>query len=458
VDAEEGRVLYERNAHRKFVPASNMKILSTATALSLLGPDFRYETNLWGVGRLERPGGVLRGDLVLEASGDPTLSERFYPSPTAPLDSLAEDLWRAGVRSVTGALVVDVSQWDSTTVPGGWMVGNLPGTSAATGGAFAIGEGTVAVEVTAAQEEGAPAGVRWWPETEEGFFDAAFLTAHPDSSTRRAVHYFPEVRRLRLEGRIPAGSIDTVVVSQRDPVGLASSALLRALGARGIEVPGGVRVAWEEGEAVGPDACVTGRDGQFGEESAYALKSCTGATKLVSHTSPPLSDIVEAILEPSQNWMTEQLVRTLGQQMGEEGSWREGFRIEEEFLTLQVGVDSLDLALRDGSGLAAYNLVTPRALVRILSFMRRSPHSELYRLALAEPGEEEGTLRRRLPGFEGRVFAKTGTITHVNSLSGYLVTGEGREVIFGILTNGSGLPSGGVRAAIDRIVEEASRR
>jgi D-alanyl-D-alanine carboxypeptidase/D-alanyl-D-alanine-endopeptidase (penicillin-binding protein 4) len=209
---------------------------------------------------------------------------------------------------------------------------------------------------------------------------------------------------------------------------------------------------------VGPDECVTGREGQFGEESAYALKSCTGATKLVSHTSPPLSDIVEAILEPSQNWMTEQLVRTLGQQMGEEGSWREGFRIEEEFLTLQVGVDSLDLALRDGSGLAAYNLVTPRALVRILSFMRRSPHSELYRLALAEPGEEEGTLRRRLPGFEGRVFAKTGTITHVNSLSGYLVTGEGREVIFSILTNGSGLPSGGVRAAIDRIVEEASRR
>ena len=137
VDPERGQILYSRSAHRKFVPASNMKVLSTSTALSLLGPDYRFETEIWRVGELNRSSGRLDGDLVLRPTGDPTLSERFYPSATAPLDSLAQGLWEAGVRSVTGSLVVDASAWDSTTVPGSWMVGNLPSRSAATGAALA---------------------------------------------------------------------------------------------------------------------------------------------------------------------------------------------------------------------------------------------------------------------------------------------------------------------------------
>ncbi|MFC1660262.1 D-alanyl-D-alanine carboxypeptidase/D-alanyl-D-alanine-endopeptidase [Gemmatimonadota bacterium] len=463
IDADDGKVLYERNSHRKFVPASNMKILSTAAALSILGPQFRYETGLWGVGIYEQNDGLLGGDLVLHPSGDPTLSERFYPSPTAPLDSIADDLWKAGLRTVTGSLVVDVSRWDSTTVPESWMVGNLPGTSAATGGAFAIGEGVMTVEVVAGPEEGAPARARWWPDTEKDIFTAAFRTAHPDSSTSREAHYRPESRRLRVEGRVPAGEVDTLSVSQRNPVEIASAALMSALVRRGIEVRGGLRIAWAEGEPIGSGSCTTGRpvvvEGEAGRPvpTPKNLAACPEASLLASLTSPPLSEIVEAILEPSQNWMTEQLVHTLGAERGERGSWEEGFRIEQEFFTEKVGVDSLDLVYRDGSGLAAYNLVTPRALVEILRYMRESENADLYRKAMAEPGEEEGTLRRRLAGLEGRVFAKTGTITHVNSLSGYLVTDAGRELIFSILTNGSGLPSGIVRRGIDGVVETVAR-
>jgi D-alanyl-D-alanine carboxypeptidase/D-alanyl-D-alanine-endopeptidase (penicillin-binding protein 4) len=154
--------------------------------------------------------------------------------------------------------------------------------------------------------------------------------------------------------------------------------------------------------------------------------------------------------------MTEQLVRTLGAERGAEGSWEEGFRVEQEFFTGVVGVDSLDLRYRDGSGLSAYNLVTPRALVQILRYMRTTEHGPLYRSAMAEPGEE-GTLRRRLPELEGQVFAKTGTITWVNSLSGYLVTNRGLELIFSILSNGSGLSSALVRRGIDEIVGAAAR-
>jgi D-alanyl-D-alanine carboxypeptidase/D-alanyl-D-alanine-endopeptidase (penicillin-binding protein 4) len=182
------------------------------------------------------------------------------------------------------------------------------------------------------------------------------------------------------------------------------------------------------------------------------LPNCPESALLSEISSPPLSEVVKAILEPSQNWMTEQLVHALGMELGKEGSWSEGFKVEEEFLTQVAGVDSLDIHFRDGSGLAAYNLVTPRALVRLLEFLQDSPQGVLFRSALAEPGEKDSTLSRRLLGLEGQLYAKTGTISHVNSLSGYLVPRGGRPLIFSILTNGSGLPSSTVRQGIDQVV------
>jgi D-alanyl-D-alanine carboxypeptidase/D-alanyl-D-alanine-endopeptidase (penicillin-binding protein 4) len=458
VDPARGRTLFSLDAHKKFVPASNMKVLSTATALSLLGPDYRFETEIWGVGDLDTPSGRLEGDLVVRPVGDPTLSERFYPSATAPLDSLAQGLWEAGVRSVSGSLVVDASAWDSTTVPGSWMVGNLPSRSAATGSALAIGEGEILVEVTAGHRVGTPALTRWWPETPAGFFSTAFTTAPPDSSLRRQVDYHPESHALRVGGRIPHGAVDTVSVAQRDPARIAAVALSRALETRGIKVEGGLQLTYSAGVSLGSHDCETGWHTNPEEGNPARLPECPDGMKLTGLSSPPMGEIVEAILEPSQNWMTEQLVRALGMALGEEGSWRAGFQVEEEFFSQTVGVDTLDIHYRDGSGLSAYNLVTPRAMVRILEFMRNSPNGETYRLALAEPGEEEGTLRSRLSGLEDRVYGKTGTISHVNSLSGYLVTESGRELTFSIFTNGSGLPSGLVRGAMDRVIQAVARR
>ena len=453
VDPARGQILYSRHAQLKFVPASNMKILSTATALSVLGPDYRYRTGLLGVGNLSDGGTVLDGDLLLRASGDPTLSERFYPSAEAPLDSLAEGLRASGIRTVTGALVVDVSAWDSTTVPGSWMVQNLSGTSGATGGAFSIAEGVLSVEVTAGHEEGAPVEARWWPSLEDESITVDFITALPDSSAPgRSVEYLPESRHLRILGRIDPGEVDTIRIAQRDPVRLASAALLKALERKGIQVLGGVKIAWDRGESVGPGNCVTGPSANPDE-----MADCPDATFLTGLTSPSMAEIVKSILEPSQNWMTEQLVKTLGSERGEEGSWREGFEVEREFLSDEVGVDSLDVFYQDGSGLSAYNLVTPRAIVRILEYMGASPNAGAFRDALASPGEDPSTLRRRLLSLEGRVFAKTGTINHVNSLSGYLITASGRELIFSILTNGSGLSSGVVRAGIDQVLQVVAR-
>ena len=155
--------------------------------------------------------------------------------------------------------------------------------------------------------------------------------------------------------------------------------------------------------------------------------------------------------------MTEQTVRALGARFGDEGSWSEGIDVVESFLVNEVGVVPSDISARDGSGLSFYNLITPRAIVRILTEMRQMPWGEQYRDAMAEPGEDGSTLQNRLAGLEGRVFAKTGTISNVNSLSGYLLRDDGQEIVFSILSNGSGMPASRVRRSIDEIVRALSR-
>ena len=452
VDASSGDVLVGRQAERKFIPASNMKLLGTAAALHLLGPGHTFETALHAAGTFDAETGVLVGDLVLPGTGDPTLSERFWEEDVAPLRALADSLRRAGVREVTGGLVVDASAWDSSSVVGSWMVGDLPAAYAATGGAFAVAEGETTIVLRGGTVAGELARVEWWPLGEEGFVVSRVVTLPAGDTTGRVeAAYLPESRRLVLQGTMEAGTVDTVRVATRDPVRQATAALERALREAGVSIRGGWRVAWEPGEPLG------------GGCSSGALASC-GAARLAGLRSPPLTEVVEAVLEPSQNWITEQLVRALGPHRrpdegrpGDErparGGWRDGLTVVRRFMVEEVGVDSLDLLLRDGSGLSTQNLLTPRAIVRLLDYALRTPWGDAFRVALAEPGEEDSTLERRFEGLGGRVFAKTGSLTNVASLSGYLIRPDGRTILFSIMTNASGLPASRVRQGIDRIVE-----
>lgn len=441
-DPATGEVLFDRNGHRKFVPASNQKILVTATALSLLGPDHRFRTEVWATGDIED--GSLEGDLVLVASGDPSLSDRFWESGTAALEALADSVRATGLTYVAGSAFVDVSAWDSATVGPTWEFEDLRYSYGSTGGAFAIDEGRLEAVVRSGPGVGAPAEVRWSPLGTHDFVESRVVTVPADSSGRIRPSYLPETRQIALHGSVPLGSADTLFFATRDPVRQATAAWGRALRRAGVQSEGW-RIGWRKGEAVGK-GCRSGM-----------LADCEGARPIASIESPPLSELVAGILEPSQNWMTEQTVRALGAHFGEEGSWEEGIDVIEAFLVDEVGVDSLDVAPRDGSGLSAYNLVTPRAVAQILAYMHRGPHAQVYRSAMAEPSEEDSTLERRLEGLEERLFAKTGTISNVNSLSGYLVREDGRELVFSILTNGSGLPSSQVRAAIDDVVRILAR-
>ena len=479
VEAESGRVLYGRQPGTKLIPGSNMKLTVAAAALHHLGADHRFETSLHAAGELDAASGVLTGDLVVVGTGDPTLSARFRGDVEAPLRAFVDSLRAAGVREVTGSLVVDASAWDSVTSVPSWMVEDL--SDAATGGAFVLAEGVTTVRVQAAPQAGGIARASWSPYGEDTFVASRVETvataADAVSSPLRA-SYRPESRQLVIDGRIAAGTEATLRLGTRDPVRQAAAALARTISSSGIRLSGGWRVAWRSGEPLAA-GCAAG-----------ALDAC-GARSVARLASPPLSEVVAVVLGPSHNWMAEQLLRALGRldtvavasaapgalpapappaatpptgapPLGALppgaaptrplSSWPTGLSVVRRYLVETVGVDSLDLRLRDGSGLSAQNVVTPRAIVQVLEHARSSPWGEAFRRALAEPGEAGATLSSRLQGLEGRVFGKTGTLTNVASLSGYLTRGDGRLVLFSIMTNGSGLPGSRVQAGIDQIV------
>ena len=440
VDLTTGDTLLAGNPGRRMIPGSTIKLFTAVAALDLLGPEFRWETGLWATTPADpavASDTMVAGDLVVTASGDPTWSARFAGSVAAPLERAAIAL--ESIRRVTGALVVDASSWDSTSVRPSWMVEDLASPAGASGGAFALMEGQTHIEIGGGVAPGDSVSVRWWPLGENDFVRSRLVTTAVGARDVRAT-WLPESRVLELAGVVPAGVVDTLRLPTRDPVRQAASALYRAVIEHGISVDAGWRVAWDTGEPVA-GGCVSG-----------SVSACTAARRVGSLMSLPLLDVVAAMLEPSQNWIAEQVVRTVGYTRSNRASWTEGLDAVRGYAGALPSVDSMDIRIADGSGLSVQNLVTARALVAVLTHARSRPWGEAFRAALAEPGEEGSTLEARLSELQGRLFAKTGTLTNVGALAGYLINQAGREIAFAILVNSSNLPGSTVRSAIDDVL------
>ena len=245
----------------------------------------------------------------------------------------------------------------------------------------------------------------------------------------------PGTNAFRFSGSIPLhADSDAYELTVVDPSRFAGQVLAGMLAQRGVSV----------------DSVIVVRRGSA-DVSAWNTQLAR-FTEVASLESPRMAEIVEAILLPSNNWIAEQVLKTLGAEFGEGGTWDAGADVATRYLVEQAGIDSAAVNIVDGSGLSVQNLLTPDAIMRLLYHASEQEWGPIYRGAMPEPGEVDGTLENRLIGYEGRVFAKTGSLTHVNSLSGYLVTEDDRELIFSILTNASGVRSSEVRTGIDRIV------
>lgn len=456
------RILYRHNNERRFVPASNQKLWPTTTALHVLGPDWRYRTPILALGA-NAEAGVAQA-LVVVGRGDPTWSSRFHSTAAdsladslargpmdstraaralqrdfAVLDSLADSVVARGLQRITGDLIIDASYFDDAIIPGAWTYGNLNGTSAPPTGAFAVAEGIFRVAVAPGATVGAPAVIASMGPRGVVPVLVRATTGPPGVGRGTNETRGPWDDTLRVTGTLAldAGT-QYLRLPMTDPVRFAAHAFADALRARGVTIDGTVRIVRDSAEAAGV------REGRLG-----AAVPAAPVTQLAVWSSPPMSAIVHAILAPSQNWIAEQLVRTLGAEKRGEGSWRAGIAVEQEFLFNVVGIDSVALRMNDGSGMSPQNLMTPRAVVQVYDYARTAPWADVFRAALARSGQP-GTLSTRLRGID---FAgKTGTLNSVNALGGYVRTRDGRELIVSLFSNASALPSGPVVSALDKLV------
>ncbi len=427
------RIVYERNGDRLFVPASNVKLVVSAVASALLPPDYRFRTSVYAAGPVE--GGVVQGDLVLYGRGDPALSARYYPSAFSAFDELADSLRAHGITRIAGDVVGDASYFDSVAVHPSWQGYDLNWWYAAPVTALAFNDNSIDFQVTPGPI-GQPPDIHFQPDLGIVQFTNRARTVPPDSAHTLDFFRLPASNVVWAEGTLPADAqADSEYFAIYDAPAYAAIAFRHSIESRGIAVAGRVRTTFDS--------------------AAYA--TARAAPALAEHLSPPLPDIIRPILETSQNWFAEMLLKTLGRELCGEGSWKAGLDVERRFLIDSLGVDSTMFNLVDGSGLSTWNLVAPRAFVQLLAGIRVHPRAGAFLDALPVGGET-GTLQDR---FRDRlrwwVRAKTGSISRVNTLSGYLEQPRGRFWTFSIQLNDHTGTTRDALARIDAIVRTLAR-
>jgi D-alanyl-D-alanine carboxypeptidase/D-alanyl-D-alanine-endopeptidase (penicillin-binding protein 4) len=436
VDSATGETLYERNADSYFVPASNMKLLTTALALDKLGPDYRFRTTLETNGTLAA-NGLLTGDLVLVGRGDPNLSNRKFPfdqieefegPPEKVLAELVDILVKSGAKEISGDIVGDDSYFPRERYPDGWEIDDMVWEYGAAVSAIVVNDNTVTVLLMPGEKAGDPATLLLDPPVAEFHIINQVVTSAPREKADLRLTREPGSETVVLTGTFPAKSAPRkLVLAIQEPAQFAATLLARALEERGVKIRGRIRAVHD------PDPAEATR------------------TVLAEHLSIPLSDCVKLVNKISQNLHTEVLLRTAARQDGRWATPEDLEKYPAEFYA-KVGIAPDDVVQTDGSGLSRHDLVTPRAFVTLLQYAQKQPWFLAYFASLPVAGAD-GTLNERLKNEKaaGRIHAKTGSVAHVRSLSGYADTVGGRRLIFSFLSNNQAGKSHEIHDALDAL-------
>jgi D-alanyl-D-alanine carboxypeptidase/D-alanyl-D-alanine-endopeptidase (penicillin-binding protein 4) len=423
VDAESGEILCEQNADKYFVPASNMKLFTSALALAKLGADYRFHTTLETRGTISSEG-VLSGDLSLVGRGDPNLSNRKFPyelkeefdgPPQKALVELADALVARGVKEISGDVIGDDSYFPRERYPNGWEIDDMVWEYGAAISAIVVDDNTVALTLTPGEQSGNPVQAAVTPATPDFTVENDVTTSAADVKSDLTLTREPGANFVVVRGILPAKSAPRkLVLALEEPAQHAAVLLKRLLEDRGVKVAGVAR-AQHDRAALGGDPVV-----------------------LAEHVSVPLGDAVKLSNKISQNLHTEMLLRTVARQSGIWTTPDDLMKVPADFYAA-AGIEPGDVIQTDASGLSRHDLVTPRAVGTLLSFAQKQPWFEPYYASLPIAGQD-GTLEDRMKNTPaaGRIHAKTGSVEHVRTLSGFAETPSGRRLIFSFLSNNQG--------------------
>lgn len=401
-DLTSGQTLYQRNAKRLYIPASNMKMYSEAAALMVLGPDYQFENKLsTDAGQLQN--GVLKGNVYLKLSGDPSFSH-------VELKHLFYKLKELHVHAISGSVIIDSSLAGVDPYPPGWLKSDLNYGYGAPIAPLMLDSNRLSVTVNPGAKVGDPAVV----EMEDGGGDIVVNNRATTKASPKGCGVglsLDKENHLTVSGCVGVNQWAVVQkIAIKNPVLYAEGMIRAQLKKSGIQLAGTVKTG----------------------------KSPRGAMLLATEKSKPMAILMADTLKPSDNQYADSLYLHAAERLhGAPVNWQTAQPIIKNFLQEQTGIDLKNAVFTDGSGLSRYNLVTPNQTIELLKFLyQRFPMSYEY-IAALPIGGRDGTLMKRFKGVkqQGFIRAKTGTMTGMNSLSGYLYTTNGHTLAFAMFIN-----------------------
>lgn len=398
---------YELNANKLMMPASTLKVVTLAAAADVLGWDFRYETSVFAVGTVNA--GVLHGDLVVVGSGDPSLDD-WDGAATRLFADWAARLRAAGISAIDGRIVGDDNAFEDERLGLGWAWDDLPTGFAAGVGALQFNEGSVQVRLAPGDAVGDKAVATLTPATGGLVLDNFIVTAPADSVGHVERRRLPGSSRLELRGTLPLrGFPFSQTASVDNPTLYFVRALRESLLADGIAVTG---AAVDIDDLMSPP-------------------SHAGLTPLIVYASAPLSELATTMMKLSQNQYAEALLKTIG--MGTAA----GGRMAVQQTLQQWNIDPAGLLQADGSGLSRYNYITPGTMTAVLAHIAHDARlGAPYEATLPVAGRD-GTLefRMRRTTAAGKAQVKTGSMTGVRAVAGYVRTADGEMTAVTVFAN-----------------------
>lgn len=401
IDTVRGSALFSQLADSELMPASNFKLLAGSAALARLGTGFAYRTAVYADAPAQS--GTIAGNLYLRGGGDALLR-------ATDLDAAAAAIASAGVKEISGSVVTDASHFDAQRWGYGWSWDDLPYYYAPPVSALELEDGIVHVHMTSGSTLGAPVTLRVEPQSDAFAIDNQLVTGASDTSQISRVWDRP--RTIVLSGNYgPVGAKESGDLSPAVPdvESYAGDVFARALAAHGIRVTGAM----------------------------HAGKAPQAATLLWTHDSEALPQMLADFWYPSDNLMGELFLKQLGVfGGGEPGTDAKGAAVENAWLA-SIGVDPTTVTIEDGSGLSQYDRITPEDLLKILQADWNSPNRNVVLDALPVTGVR-GSLKSSYAGTPAykTVFAKTGSISHVRTISGFIRTKTHGAVTFSFMVNG----------------------
>jgi D-alanyl-D-alanine carboxypeptidase/D-alanyl-D-alanine-endopeptidase (penicillin-binding protein 4) len=416
-----GETWYERNADMLMMPASNQKLITSAAALHLLGPDFRYVTRVYALGSITREG-VLSGDLLLRGAGDPFLDD-------AAIKTLAQKVRAQGIRRITGAVIGDGSAFSDGGYGDGWAWDDMTYYYSVPVSALNLNSNVLRLRALPGKQVGAPALIHVEPIEGYSVIRNRVRTAARGVTPRLSVSRELGRDVIEITGHVPIDAepkaIPSASVSVQNPPLYAAAVLTQALRGAGVRVIGDPRTG-----------------------VLHRMR----APVVAAYSSPPLGELLARLNKPSDNLAAECFLRTIGMANGQSGSVAAGRKAAQAWFA-SIGMDPSAMIMMDGSGLSRQNYVSGRNLFTLLKHMHTHPQGDVFKASLPVAGVD-GTLRNRMKGTPAanNCRAKTGYVSNVSSLSGYVTTTGGEPLVFVILMNNHPCRNAAATAVQDRIV------